>query len=172
MKDEGGSIDVCYPDNRRFSQVIQLTPLHVLPYSTILCKNLLIFEGHYGFICGYPFTAYVACMACFLKSEADVRLLREIGVIPSTTFDDKDVLSFVQEIKTSIPNNLYMPNEMSFLEEKVMAHHKKSFYRVIGEFKKRYCSNTWIILSIIAGILLFALTFIQTLYGTLSYYKQ
>ena len=39
-------------------------------------------------------------MACLVKTEADVRVLQENGVIASTTFDNKDVLRFVQELKT------------------------------------------------------------------------
>ncbi|XP_078150060.1 UPF0481 protein At3g47200-like [Carex rostrata] len=171
MKDESGSIDVSYSDDKRLTGVMQLTLWHILQYSSVLYESLISFEQWYR-DCGIPFTAYIACMACLLKTEADVQVLRESGVIPGTTFDDKDVLCCVNELKTFISGNLILPNELVILEEKVMAHHKKSVYRVIGDFKKLYCSNPWIIFSIIAGILLFALTFIQTIYGTLSYYKQ
>ncbi|XP_078169245.1 uncharacterized protein LOC144563637 [Carex rostrata] len=172
VKDEGGSVDVCYSDNRRVSGVMRLAPLHLLDFSTQLYESLLRFENHCWLPLEVTFTAYVACMACFLKTESDVRVLREKGIIPGTSFDDKDVLRFVQKMKTFIAGNLTMPRELVVLEENVMAHHKRSVYRLIGEFKKRYCSNTWIIISVIAGILLFVLTFIQALYGTLSYYKQ
>ncbi|KAF3325304.1 hypothetical protein FCM35_KLT10375 [Carex littledalei] len=170
IKDRGGSIDVSYGDGR-ISGVMQLTPWKLHHISTKLYESFLIFEQNYLEV-GKPFTAYVACLYCLLKTEADVKILRENGIIRNTIFDDKNVLCYVQELKTLIDDTLRMPNELVILKEKVMEHHKKSIYRVYGEFKKRYCSNTWIVISVIAGILLFVLTFIQTVYGTLSYYKQ
>ncbi|XP_078168847.1 uncharacterized protein LOC144563271 [Carex rostrata] len=170
-RDMGATIDVSYSDNKRVSAVMQLTPWYHTPFKRILYESLLIFEAQYT-DCAIPFTTYIACMACLLKTEADVQVLRESDVIQNTSFDDKDVLLCVQDLKTFIPSNLCLPDKLVTLEKNVMAHHKKSVHRVIGELKKRYCSNTWIIISVIAGISLFVLTFIQTLYGTLSYYKQ
>ncbi|XP_078149727.1 uncharacterized protein LOC144545048 [Carex rostrata] len=171
INSESASIDVSYRDGR-ISGVLQLTPWHLFNDSPKFYEILLRFEGLYGLRCGLPFSSYVTCMANLVKTEEDVKVLRANDIIPGTSFDDKNVLLTVHELKTLINDTIRMPNELFNLEKKVMAHHKKSVYRVIGEFKKRYCSNTWIIISVIAGILLFALTFIQTIYGTLSYYKQ
>ncbi|XP_078168958.1 uncharacterized protein LOC144563369 [Carex rostrata] len=123
IKDEGSSIDVSYCDGR-ISEVMQLTPLHLLYYSTKLYESLLIFERWYGGYCGLPFTCNVTCVAALLKTEEDVRVLRANDIIPSTSFDDKDVLQCVQDLKTLILDNLRMPNELIILEKKVMEHHK------------------------------------------------
>ncbi|XP_078167953.1 uncharacterized protein LOC144562623 [Carex rostrata] len=179
QKDMDTSIDVSYSDNKRVSAVMQLTPWFISPLKRVLYESLLRFETLYT-DCEIPFMVHFACMACLLKTEADVQVLRESGVINSpTSFDDKDVLLFVQELKTFISRNHRLPNKLVTLEKNVMAHHKKSVYRVYGEFKKRYCSNPWIIISVIAGIILFILTFIQTVlsfiqtkYSVLSYKQQ
>ncbi|XP_078153363.1 uncharacterized protein LOC144548536 [Carex rostrata] len=163
-KHAGGSIDMSFYD-RRLSGVgvMQLAPWHMLTDSSTLVTELLRFERQYV-NCGFPFTAYFASMACMLKTEADVQVLRANGVIiPSTRFDDKDILCCVRELKSEIDDNIAMPNPLKSLEEKVMAHYQRSSYRVYGEFKRRYCSNPWITVSVIAGICLFFLNLIQTL---------
>ncbi|XP_078168807.1 uncharacterized protein LOC144563240 [Carex rostrata] len=177
-RDMDTSIDVSYSDNKRVSAVMQLTPLFVSPLKRVLYESLLRFETLYT-DCEIPFMVHFKCMACLLKTEADVQVLLDSGVIDSPTSFDKDVLLFVQELKTFISRNHRLPNKLVTLEKNVMAHHKKSVYRVYGEFKKRYCSNPWIIISVIAGIILFILTFIQTVlsfiqtkYSVLSYKQQ
>ncbi|XP_078168912.1 uncharacterized protein LOC144563318 [Carex rostrata] len=179
QKDMGATIDVSYSNNKRVSAVMKLTPWYLSPLDRVLYGSLLSFEDQYYIVEDQyridremPFTTHFACIACLLKTEADVQVLRESGVIESTTFDYKDVLLCVQELKACITGNLLLPNKLVTLEKNVVAHHNKSVYRAIGEFKERYCSKPWIIISVIAGISLFVLTFIQTLYGTLSYYKQ
>ena len=150
---------------------MQLAPWHISQYNIKNYQSLLKFEQSYPY-CGLPFTAYVACLVCLLQKEADVRLLRAKGIIPSTRNDEKDVLGYVQQFKTLLHDNAIMTNDLDILSKKVMAHHERKSTRCYGEFKSRYCSNPWITISVIAGILLFVLTFMQTLYGTLSYYKQ
>ena len=77
------------------------------------------------------------CMASLLKTEEDVRVLRANGIIASTSFDDKVILHYVQELKKIIPDGLKIPKELVLLQNKVMAHYKRSSYRIYGEFKKR-----------------------------------
>ncbi|XP_078169247.1 uncharacterized protein LOC144563639 [Carex rostrata] len=169
-KHADGSIDVSY-SHRRLSGVMKLAPWHISEYSPKIYESLLRFERGYGLFCGYPFTAYVACMVCLLQTEEDVQLLRAKGIIPSTRNDEKEVLSSVKQFRTFLCDDVPMSNDLANLSAKVMANHQRSVIRYYGEFKSRYCSNPWITASVIAGICLFVLTFLQTMYGMLSYYK-
>ncbi|XP_078149452.1 uncharacterized protein LOC144544769 [Carex rostrata] len=95
IKDEDGTI-MSYSDRR----VMQLTPWELYNYSPKLYESLLRFEDLYFIRCGYLFSSYVTCMASLLQTEADVRVLRANDIIPSTSFDDKNVLRCIQELKT------------------------------------------------------------------------
>ncbi|XP_078149695.1 UPF0481 protein At3g47200-like [Carex rostrata] len=172
-------IDVAYND-KRLSGVMQIAPLHIFKYSFEIYRTLLNFERHYV-DCGFPVTAYVACIMNLLPTKADVKLLRANGIVPSTGIDEKEVLSSLQRLKGDDVdfNNVRMPNDLNILSEKVREHHETSYSRSYAELKSRYFANPWITISVIAGILLFILTFLQTIlsfiqtkYSVLSYKQQ
>ena len=106
------------------------------------------------------------------NNSKNVKILRANGIIQGTVVDDLLIWDKVHQFSSSIIDDVCMPNDLNILSEKVRAHHERSYSRSYAELKSRYFANPWITISVVAGILLFVLTFIQTIYGTLNYYKQ
>ncbi|XP_078149692.1 uncharacterized protein LOC144545013 [Carex rostrata] len=168
-------IHVSFHD-RRLSGVMEIAPLHIFKYSISIYNELLEFERGY-MDCGFPVTAYVACIVYLLHTEGDVRILRANGIIPSMGNDENDVLCSVKELKELICwDDIPMSDDLYDFSKKVRAHHERPSSKYYGEFKSRYCANPWIAISVVAGVCLFFLTFfqsvIQAVFGTLSYLKH
>ena len=91
------SSDVVY-SNKRISALMQVTPLHLFPYSYEIFYQLLNFEQRYPAY-GLPVTAHFACMKSLLQTKADVKLLQKKGIVQNTmNKGEEDVLSFLHEV--------------------------------------------------------------------------
>ncbi|XP_078153668.1 UPF0481 protein At3g47200-like [Carex rostrata] len=172
-KHAASGIDVSFY-KAMLSGVMQLPNRSHFQYKDEIYKQLLAFERHYGMVCGFSVTAHIACILCLAKSEEDVKLLRDEHIIPRIE-GKKDVLSYLERYKTDVFSSaIPMSVDLFYLMSDVTSHHdenpdRKKYY---VDFKKRYCSSPWIIISVVGGIILFILTFIQTIYSALSYNKE
>jgi Plant protein of unknown function len=170
-----GAIDVAY-SNSRISGQMEITPMYIFQYSREIFKNLLNFEQRY-LECGLPVTAYLACMKNLLQTNADVELLHKNGIVQNTFKGEKDILDFVHYMTTILVNelNACVPSDLSNLSKEVNDHHEKIISRAYSELKTQFCPNRWLIFTIIGAIIsiiLFVLTFMQTIYTALGYYKS
>lgn len=168
---DSSSIDVEY-SNKRISALMQLTPLHLFPYSNEIFHQLLNFEQRYPAY-GLPVTAHFACMKSLLQTKADVKLLQKNGIVQNTMKGEEDVLSFLHDVGHFLVDEVRacIPDDLDSLSEKVIEHHERDVSIAYSEFKSQFCPNRWVIISVLAAITLFVLTFIQTVYSALAYYK-
>ncbi|XP_078149418.1 uncharacterized protein LOC144544732 [Carex rostrata] len=170
IKHVSDSINVSYRD-KRLSGVMQLSPWLIFDYSIKIYKGLLLFESVYGELCGFPITAYVACMVWLLQTDDDVRLLCTNGIVRSTRDDKNSVLRSVEELKKILSDDVPMSDDLYELSKKMTAHHERKSPRYYGEFISRYFANPWLTISVIVGIIYFFVNVIDAIYNTLSYYK-
>ncbi|CAO2145128.1 unnamed protein product [Urochloa humidicola] len=86
---------------------------------------------------------------------------------------EEDVLSFLHDIGSFLVDEVRacIPDDLHSLSGKVIEHHERDVSISYSEFKSQFCPNRWVIISVIAAITLFVLTFIQTIYSALAYYK-
>jgi Plant protein of unknown function len=168
---EGSSIDVIYT-KKGLSALMQITPLHIFPYSHEIFRHLLNFEQR-CLIYGLPVTAHLACMKSLLQTKEDVKLLQKDGIVQNTLKGEEDVLAFLHDMGPFLVDEIRacIPDDLNTLSENVIEHHGSSASIAYSEFKSQFFPNRWIIISIIAAITLFVLTFIQTIYSALAYYK-
>lgn len=168
---DSSSIDVIY-SKKTISALMQVTPLHLFPYSNEIFRHLLNFEQRYPAY-GLPVTAHFACMRSLLQTKADVKLLQKNGIVQNTMKGEEDVLSFLHDVGHFLVDEVRacIPHDLDSLSEKVIEHHERGVSIAYSEFKSQFCPNRWVIISVIAAITLFVLTFIQTLYSVLAYYK-
>jgi Plant protein of unknown function len=155
---------------RRISALMQIAPLDLFPYSHEIFSTLLKFEQHYrGEL---TLTVYIACMKGLLQTKEDVKLLQKNGIVRNTLKDEKEVLDFVQHFwKYLLEVDAAIPFSFIRFSDEVNEHHEKGLARCYAGFKSHFCPSRWVMISIIAGITLFALTVIQSLYTVLGYYK-
>ncbi|XP_078159659.1 uncharacterized protein LOC144555255 [Carex rostrata] len=175
-KDYTTGFDVTFYE-RRLSGVVQFPPMHRFLYENEIFKDLLAFERGYGIVCGFSVTSYLTCIVSLVKTEEDVGLLRVNGLLPTEKMDL--FISSLKEYQTILlSNNIPITWHLFDMMEELRSHYYKRFSikKCYADFKRRYCSNPWITLSVVGGILLFILTiiqtelsFIQTKYSVLSY---
>ena len=167
---DSSSIDVEY-SNKRISALMQVTPLHLFSYSDEIFCQLLNFEQRYPAY-GLPVTAHFACMKSLLQTKEDVKLFHKKGIV-NTMKGEEDVLSFLHDVGHFLVDEVRacIPDDLDSLSEKVIEHHERDVSIAYSEFKSQFCPNRWVIISVLAAITLFVLTFIQTVYSALAYYK-
>lgn len=169
-KHAGDSINVSY-HVRTLSGVMKLAPWHIFDNSIEIYKDLLKFESVYGEVCGFPITAYVACMVHLIQTEDDVRILQANGIIPITRGNRNNVLCEVEELKESLSDDVPMSDDLYDLSKKITAHHERKSTKYYGEFKRFYFASPWMTISVIAGIIYFSFNLIDAIYNALFYYK-
>ncbi|KAJ3691540.1 hypothetical protein LUZ61_020704 [Rhynchospora tenuis] len=167
---DSSSNDVVY-SIKRISALMQVTPLHLFPYSNEIFRHLLNFEQRYPAY-GLPVTAHFACLKSLLQTKEDVKLLQKNGIVQNT-MKGEDVLSFLHDIGNFLVGEVRasIPDDLHSLSVKVVEHHERDVSIAYSEFKSQFCPNRWVIISVIAAFTLFVLTFIQTIYSALAYYK-
>ncbi|KAJ4788323.1 hypothetical protein LUZ62_039569 [Rhynchospora pubera] len=169
-KIDDGSNDVRYYD-KIITAEMHLTPLILCEYSLELFGSLLDFEQWY-LDCGFPITNYFACMARLLQTEEDVKLMEQKGIVRTSTVTDRqNTLKEIKKIGSVLPVMSYLPDEIDDMSKKIRKHHDSRASRHCANLKSQFCPNKWVFISITGAIFLFILSFIQTFYSTLSYYK-
>ncbi|KAF7124131.1 hypothetical protein RHSIM_Rhsim12G0117000 [Rhododendron simsii] len=129
--------------------------------------NLIAFERfHVGV--GNAVTSYVFIMDSIIDSARDVSLLHDEGIIQNALGSDKAVAALFNSISKDA--TLDPASSLDLVHKKVDKYCKKRRHKWRAYAKHTYFRNPWAIISVIAAIVLFTLTILQTIYTMLSYY--
>lgn len=115
-------------------------------------------------------TSYVFFMDRLIDSAKDVSLLHWNKIIENVLGSDEDVAGLFNSLSTN--SCLRGSGHVFELQDEVAEHSRKPGRRWLAYAKHNYFTNPWITLSIIAAILIFALTMVQTVYAVLGYYRK
>ncbi|MCL7026763.1 hypothetical protein MKW94_001089 [Papaver nudicaule] len=135
--------------------------------STLL--NLMAFERfHVG--AGNEITSYVCFMDNIIDSSEDVQILRSSGVLHNAIGSDKAVAKLFNELTKDVT-----PDPESWLEKEVQKrldeYCRNKWHEWRANLSHTYFKNPWALLSLLAAVLLLALTISQTFYSIYGYYK-
>ncbi|KAI3897147.1 hypothetical protein MKW92_010367 [Papaver armeniacum] len=135
--------------------------------STLL--NLMAFERfHVG--AGNEITSYVCFMDNIVDSLDDVKILRSAGVLHNAIGSDKAVAKLFNEMTKDVT-----PDPESRLEKIVQKQLDEYCRSRWHEWRANLChtyfKSPWALLSLLAAVLLLALTICQTFYTIYAYYK-
>ncbi|MCL7027179.1 hypothetical protein MKW94_012509 [Papaver nudicaule] len=135
--------------------------------STLL--NLMAFERfHVG--TGNEITSYVCFMDNIIDSSDDVKILRSSGVLHNSIGSNKAVAKLFNEMTKDVT-----PDPESRLEKIVQKqldeYCRSQWHEWRANLSHTYFKNPWAVLSLLAAVLLLALTITQTFYTIYPYYK-
>ncbi|MCL7027180.1 hypothetical protein MKW94_012510 [Papaver nudicaule] len=135
--------------------------------STLL--NLMAFERfHVG--TGNEITSYVCFMDNIIDSSDDVKILRSSGVLHNSIGSNKAVAKLFNDMTKDVT-----PDPESRLEKIVQKQLDEYCRSQWNEWRANlshtYFKNPWALLSLLAAVLLLALTITQTFYAIYPYYK-
>ncbi|KAB5564748.1 hypothetical protein DKX38_004802 [Salix brachista] len=146
--------------------VLELPVIVVDDFTEAIFLNLMAFERfHAG--AGSEVTSYVFFMDNIIDNERDVALLNSKGIIQNAIGSDKAVAKLFNSLSTDIA--LEPNRNLQVVQMHVHAYCKKPWNAWRANLIHTYFRNPWAILSVIAALILFALTIVQTVYSVLSY---
>ncbi|WOL19434.1 hypothetical protein Cni_G28232 [Canna indica] len=135
-----------------------------------LLRNLIAFEQCYP-----NASDHVTTFACFMDSvidtNMDVALLRQGDIIVNGLGCDEDVALLFNKLCKDVVIDL-SSCYLSGVIKDIKKHCDWKCNKCCASLKHTYFSNPWAYFSVIAAVILFALTLIQTVYTILSYNKQ
>ncbi|KAG6498076.1 UPF0481 protein At3g47200-like [Zingiber officinale] len=154
-KDLGSILEIKFHEGTMEMPILQL-----YNSTAVLISNLVAFEYCYT-NAGAHITSYVTFLSCLMHGEEDVRLLHLNGVVINKMSTDKKVAEFFSRICPQGPI-ASKPNHLGNLFLKVKDHHTRKKNIWMEEAKRKYCSSPCVTLSLVGGLCLLMLTFLQT----------
>ncbi|KAJ6934012.1 hypothetical protein NC651_009158 [Populus alba x Populus x berolinensis] len=145
--------------------VIELPVVVVDDVTEALLLNLMAFERfHVG--AGNEVTSYVFFMDNLIDNERDVSLLHSRGIIQNVIGSDKAVAKLFNSLSKDIA--LDPDSSLELVQRQVNAYCRKPWNAWRANLIQTYFRNPWAILSLVAALILFALTIVQTVYTILE----
>nr|XP_043614112.1 UPF0481 protein At3g47200-like [Erigeron canadensis] len=141
--------------------VLKLPPVMVDDATESLYLNLIAFERlHVG--AGNEVTSYIFFMDNIIDNARDVSLLHSQGIIQNAIGSDKAVAKLFNSLSKDI--TLDPDSELDVVHKQVHSYCRKPWNEWRANLIHTYFRSPWAILSVLAAILLFALTIVQTVY--------
>ncbi|KAL8061667.1 hypothetical protein ABFX02_02G100600 [Erythranthe guttata] len=134
--------------------------------------NMIAFERfHIG--AGSEVTSYVFFLDNLLRDPKDVSLLRSCGIIRNGLGSDIDVIKLFELLHTDIVVDPESGLDIIYRQvgRKLRSRFRKRLHEWGADLARTYFKSPWAVVSVIAGVLLFTLAAIQTVYSVLGYYR-
>ncbi|KAG6788054.1 hypothetical protein POTOM_004107 [Populus tomentosa] len=149
--------------------VLELPVIVVDDVTETLFLNLMAFERfHVG--AGNEVTSYVFFMDNIIDNERDVALLHSRGIIQNAIGSDKAVAKLFNSLSKDIA--LDPDSSLELVNRQVNAYCKEPWNAWRANLIQTYFRNPWAILSLVAALILFALTIAQTVYSLIEFYEE
>ncbi|KAJ6713128.1 hypothetical protein OIU79_009177 [Salix purpurea] len=155
----------------RFEKGMMKIPfLKVVDTTESLFRNLIAYEQ-----CSQRqhlyITDYITLMDCLINTREDVQILRHCGIIENGLGDDEMVCMLFNKLGTNVmisDRDLFYYAQVF---EQVEMHCARRRNVWIAKLRRNYFNSPWSLISFVAALSLLLLTFLQTLFTVMSYYK-
>ncbi|XP_078160577.1 UPF0481 protein At3g47200-like [Carex rostrata] len=117
-----------------------------------------------------PLTSYAVFMDCIVNTPRDVLILQQNGIIENKLANEKAAAEFFNQLRYCSYLD-YDKHHLAELFKKVKNYCDSPWKKHRAKLHRDYFSNPWSIISFIAAIVLLLLTFFQTLFSVMAYYK-
>uniref|UniRef100_A0A6N2MR95 Uncharacterized protein n=1 Tax=Salix viminalis TaxID=40686 RepID=A0A6N2MR95_SALVM len=156
----------------RFEKGMMKIPcLTVVDTTESLFRNLIAYEqcsqGHEP----QYVTDYMTLMDCLINTPEDVQILRHCGIIDNGLGDDKMVCMLFNNLGTNVMISDRDRFYYAQVFERVEMHCARRRNVWMAKLRRNYFNSPWSLISFIAALSLLLLTFLQTLFTVMSYYK-
>ncbi|KAK9733937.1 hypothetical protein RND81_04G102000 [Saponaria officinalis] len=151
--------------------VLEIPSIWIHDGTVSILLNLAAFERCHLEISDAVVASYAIFMECLIKSSEDVSYLHRHGIIQHLLGHDDEVVDMLKCVSREM---LVDANGGHYarLTEEVNTYCDQRWNRWRASFLHRYFRNPWAITSLVAAVLLLALTALQTFYTVYSFYKQ
>uniref|UniRef100_A0A0A8YGL3 Uncharacterized protein n=1 Tax=Arundo donax TaxID=35708 RepID=A0A0A8YGL3_ARUDO len=150
--------------------VLEIPPLELYDYSEPLFRNLIAFEQTYPHTPGHV-TAYAIFMDCLIKTQEDMRLLHQSGVLVSHMNGDMDVAT---RFFSRVCAQAHISSGQSYLAGvmgAVVRYQSRHWPRWRTALVRNYFSNPWVTTAFLVGSVILVATLLQTFFAVYGYFK-
>ncbi|KAI9071193.1 hypothetical protein K1719_046844 [Acacia pycnantha] len=146
--------------------VLKIPEVRICDSTETLLRNVVAFEQ-----CQFPssrsMTDYMVFWEGFIRTEKDVEILEEKGVIQNQIGENDAVASITKRMGRHI-STVDSNNDYISLFKELNEFCDSPYYRYKAIFKQQYWSTPWRIASFLGAILLLVLTLIQTISSVIA----
>ena len=135
-----------------------------------LFSNLIAFERFQAGI-GLEVTSYIFFMAKIINNARDASFLSSLGIIQNGGIStDEDIAQLFKLLSRDILLDPHSP--VCKILEGLQSYCNRRYNRWRAYILGTYFRNPWASISLIASIVLFVLTLVQTMYAVVPYYRK
>ncbi|KAG6498207.1 UPF0481 protein At3g47200-like [Zingiber officinale] len=162
--DTDSFLDVTFANGR-----LEIPRIRAYNVSNTILRNLIAFEQLYPER-GTHVTDFAYLMDCLIDTREDVALLREADILVSAMGSNRDVADLFNRMCKKV---VVQPTKghLRAVFEDVPKHCEKKYNKWRATLNHAYFGNPWAVISVVAAILLFLLTIVQTVYSVLCYHQ-
>lgn len=150
--------------------VLEIPELKIFDHSNFVLRNLIAFEQCYPDT-RFHITSYVAFMGCLLRTQEDARMLHLKGILINGTTKEEYANGFFSQINSGAHSSSDR-NYLGSLTEEIMKYHGKRHNRWRAALTRNYCTNPWVIISVIVAFVLLLLAVTNTIVALLNRFKR
>ncbi|KAJ9537205.1 hypothetical protein OSB04_029938 [Centaurea solstitialis] len=141
---------------------LRMPKLRISGDTELILRNMIVYEQSCRDLgcCDY-ITSYVTAMDLLINNAEDVAILAESEVLVNSMGSHEDAAKMINELGKEAPFTGFV-----YLSqwERLGELYKRYWPKHIESFKRSYCKSPWNMFALIAGIMLFVLTVLQTYY--------
>ncbi|KAJ3683556.1 hypothetical protein LUZ60_013783 [Juncus effusus] len=125
--------------------------------------NLLAYDGTDPSNTSRPLWIYLTLLYHLIDTTEDAKLLERWGIMVNMDPRYEETVAFLNHLESL---NFWHPDEHFFADlfSDVQEYYNKTWNRYRAKLKRDYFGNPWSIISLVAGLILMVLTFLQTYY--------
>ncbi|XP_042487360.1 UPF0481 protein At3g47200-like [Macadamia integrifolia] len=145
----------------------EIPTLRVDDYTVSFFRNLIAYEQQSN---GgrHRITSYALLMDHLIDTASDVALLLRRGIIKNHLGDNEKVSFLFNTLYREISSGDTFCYGTLCVD--VNGYHNKHYHKWGANFKRKYCSSPWTIISLLAAVILLFLTFCSTLFTALPFF--
>ncbi|KAI3448830.1 hypothetical protein Pfo_005495 [Paulownia fortunei] len=154
-------MDVKFKSKFIYAQ-LELPTWGVSIYTKVFFLNMIAYELSPNNPNMGEVTSYINLMKSLIESPADVKELREKKILYNMLGSDEEVLNVYKDINTYGANN---PHIFQDVKDKIQAHYNSKTKTWIAELIHTHFRTPWTLITLLAAMVLLALTAVQVHYA-------
>ena len=155
-------------DMKFSSRTIEIPFLAIDENIESLFKNVIAFEQTDPGL-GNDFTAYISVMSQHINTSDDATLLVGKGIILHVLDNDAEVSQLFTRLSKQIVFYADKQYYLKSLGHELETHYQSRLNRWMAWLWLNHCSNTWLVLAVLAAAVMLLCTVVQTIYTVLAY---
>ncbi|GKD49649.1 putative UPF0481 protein [Tanacetum coccineum] len=135
--------------------------LDIHDFTELILRNLIAYEQSFPQN-RYYFTSYAHVMDTLINTQEDIAKLVESGVLVNSLGTNQEAADMINKIcKYSLLTDFYYTKEFEQMDK----YCKGSWPKHMARLRRIYFNNPWSAIALVAAIILFSLTVVQTIYA-------